>query len=49
MPDMLHHLPTIRSLFPGLSSDPSTGTIMLDNAGGSQLPRVVIDAVRECM
>lgn len=46
---MLHHLPTIRSLFPGLSSSLSTGTIMLDNAGGSQLPRVVIDAMREYM
>ena len=46
---MLHHLPTIRSLFPGHSSSLSTGTIMLDNAGGSQLPRVVIDAMREYM
>ncbi len=49
MPDALQMLPTIRSLFPGLSSDLSTGTIMLDNAGGSQLPRVVIDAMREYM
>jgi selenocysteine lyase/cysteine desulfurase len=49
MPDPLHHLPTIRSLFPGLSPSLSAGTIMLDNAGGSQLPRVVIDAMCEYM
>jgi selenocysteine lyase/cysteine desulfurase len=46
---MLHHLPAIRSLFPGLSPNLSSGTIMLDNAGGSQLPRCVIDAMREYM
>lgn len=46
---MLHHLPAIRSLFPGLSSSLESGTIMLDNAGGSQLPRCVIDAMREYM
>ena len=40
-----HHLPAIRALFPGLS----TGTVMLDNAGGSQLPRCVIDAMRTYM
>lgn len=45
MPESLGLLPAIRSLFPGLSS----GTIMLDNAGGSQLPRCVIDAMREYM
>lgn len=41
----IHCLPAIRKLFPGLS----TGTVMLDNAGGSQLPRCVIDAMREYM
>lgn len=41
----LEHLPAIRALFPGLS----TGTVMLDNAGGSQLPRCVIDAMRKYM
>lgn len=41
----VQYLPAIRALFPGLS----TGTIMLDNAGGSQLPRCVIDAMREYM
>lgn len=41
----LRHLHLIRALFPRLS----TGTIMLDNAGGSQLPRCVIDAMWECM
>ncbi|MBL8877114.1 MAG: aminotransferase class V-fold PLP-dependent enzyme [Phycisphaerae bacterium] len=46
---MLHLLPSIRSLFPGLSSSLESGTIMLDNAGGSQLPRCVIDAMREYM
>ncbi|MBS0188333.1 MAG: aminotransferase class V-fold PLP-dependent enzyme [Planctomycetes bacterium] len=45
MPDARRFLPSIRSMFPGLS----TGTIMLDNAGGSQLPRCVIDAMREYM
>ena len=45
MPDPLYLLPAIRSHFPGLSS----GTIMLDNAGGSQLPRCVIDVMREYM
>jgi selenocysteine lyase/cysteine desulfurase len=48
-PSALALLSTIRSFFPGLSSDLSTGTIMLDNAGGSQLPRCVIDAMREYM
>lgn len=41
----IQHLPAIRALFPGLA----TGTVMLDNAGGSQLPRCVIDAMREYM
>lgn len=41
----LQHLPAIRSLFPGLAS----GTVMLDNAGGSQLPKCVIDAMRHYM
>jgi len=45
MPESLSLLPSIRSLFPGLAS----GTIMLDNAGGSQLPRCVIDAMCEYM
>lgn len=34
-------LPALRSLFPGLASNP----VLLDNAGGSQVPQVVIDAV----
>ena len=38
----VQHLPAIRALFPGLA----TGTVMLDNAGGSQLPQCVIDAMR---
>jgi hypothetical protein len=41
----LAYLPAIRALFPGLS----TGTIMLDNAGGSQMPQCVIDAMRRYM
>ncbi|MBX3381167.1 MAG: aminotransferase class V-fold PLP-dependent enzyme [Phycisphaeraceae bacterium] len=45
MPHALSLLPSIRSHFPGLSGE----TIMLDNAGGSQLPRCVIDAMRTYM
>jgi selenocysteine lyase/cysteine desulfurase len=41
----LAYLPAIRALFPGLS----TGTVMLDNAGGSQMPQCVIDAMRRYM
>lgn len=43
MPSPFDLLPSIRSHFPGLSGE----TIMFDNAGGSQLPRCVIDAMRD--
>lgn len=43
MPSALSLLPSIRSHFPGLAGE----TIILDNAGGSQLPRCVINAMRE--
>ena len=38
-------LPQIRAQFPGLDQP----TVLLDNAGGSQLPRCVIDAARDYM
>jgi len=38
-------LPEIRDQFPGLDQP----TVLLDNAGGSQLPRCVIDAARDYM
>ncbi|MGH7244654.1 MAG: aminotransferase class V-fold PLP-dependent enzyme [Phycisphaerales bacterium] len=43
MASALSLLPSIRSHFPGLAGE----TVILDNAGGSQLPRCVIDAMRE--
>lgn len=43
MAPALSLLPSIRSHFPGLAGE----TIFLDNAGGSQLPRCVIDAMRQ--
>lgn len=42
---MLKLLPAIREHFPALSGP----TMFLDNAGGSQLPRCVIDAMRRYM
>lgn len=42
---MLSLLPQIRAHFPALAGS----TVFLDNAGGSQLPRCVIDAVRRYM
>ncbi len=38
-------LPEIRAQFPGLDQP----TVLLDNAGGAQLPRCVIDATRDYM
>ncbi len=38
-------LPQIRAQFPGLDQP----TVLLDNAGGAQLPRCVIDAARDYM
>ena len=39
------HLETIRACFPALAG----GTVFLENAGGSQVPAVVADAIREYM
>lgn len=42
---MLSLIPRIRAQFPALAGE----TVFLDNAGGSQLPRCVIDAMRTYM
>ena len=36
----------IRELFPAISKSPD---VLLDNAGGSQIPRAVADAIRDYM
>ena len=41
--DRIPDLESIRSLFPGLSSE----TVLLENAGGSQVPGFVADAIRD--
>jgi selenocysteine lyase/cysteine desulfurase len=40
---------TVRAEFPALATMEETGEIFFENAGGSQLPLTVIDAVREYM